>query len=89
MWESSSKLKFFPITFSLTKHVTNEEYLTQQLGEYIGAITRLSILALRQSSDITDKEFSETTRKLRSFRHQPEAVKQAAKLFRLKEWGIL
>lgn len=69
--------------------MTNEEYLTQQLGEYIGAFTRLSILALRQSSDITDKEFYETTRKLTSFRHQPEAVKQAAKLFRLKEWGIL
>lgn len=74
-------------TFKVT--MDDKEYLTQQLGEYIGAFTRLSILALRQSSDITDKEFFETTHKLTPFRHQPEAVQKAAKIFRLKEWGIL
>ena len=69
--------------------MTNEEYLTQQLGEYIGAMTRLSILALAQDPNMLRDMFFETTNHLTSFRHQPEPVKEAAKAFRFKKWGIL
>lgn len=68
--------------------MTNEEYLTQQLGEYIGAMTRLSILALTNDKDMLRDLFFETTKLLTPFREQPEPVKAAAREFRLKTWNI-